>query len=82
MWSTGQVRKGVKRNRKKKKTRARVRVGTERSACFVFGCYRWGRKGTGAASVVLSYLRVDLKDRALCREKRRESCEPRLDGLA
>lgn len=37
----------------------------------------WG----GAASVGLSYLRVDLKDRALCGEKRRESCELTLDGL-
>lgn len=39
-------------------------------------------KGIGAASVVFSYLWVDLKDRALCGEKRRESCEPQLDGLA
>lgn len=81
MWSTGQVRKGVKRNRKKKNT-GQSQSGHREVCSFRFGCYRWGRKGAGAASVVLSYLRVDLKDRALCREKRRESCEPRLDGLA
>lgn len=40
-----------------------------------------GEVGAGAASVVLSYLRADLKDRALCGEKRRESCELTLDGL-
>lgn len=76
MWSTGQVRKGVKRNT------GQSQSGHREVCSFRFGCYKWGRKGAGAASVVLSYLWVDLKDRALCREKRRESCEPRLDGLA
>lgn len=46
---------------------------------FFFG-FRNG--GAGAASVVFSYLLVDLKDRALCRERRRESCEPQPDGPA
>lgn len=60
------------------------RVGTERSASLIwFVQTRAGGAGeAGAASVVLSYLRVDLKDIALCREKRRESCELRLDGQA
>lgn len=67
-------------------------MGTGRSAGFVFilffsilvcteGAVGSGGWGGGAASVGLSYLRVDLKDRALCGEKRRESCELTLDGL-
>lgn len=39
-------------------------------------------RSTGAASIVFSYLRVDLKDIALGGEKRRESCELLADGAA
>lgn len=55
-------------------------VGTERFACVGVVC--WQGEGTGAASVEISYLWVDLKDIALCREKRRESCEPLLEESA
>ncbi|TNN51563.1 hypothetical protein EYF80_038252 [Liparis tanakae] len=45
----------------------KVRVGSVVEVCF-------GQGGkTGEASVVFSYLRVDLKDRALRGERRRES---------
>lgn len=54
-------------------------MGTE---SFFFVSFWMGGVGGGAcaASVVFSYLRVDLKDRALCGEKRRESCELLQDG--
>ena len=42
----------------------------------------FGQGEQEAASVMFSYLRVDLKDRALGREKRRESCELLADGAA
>lgn len=58
-----------------KETRAEVHSGHSSVRCF------WtGEVGTGPASVVFSYLRVDLKDIALCGERRRESCEPLPDG--
>lgn len=41
-----------------------------------FFCFALDNGERSAASGVFSYLRVDLKDRVLCREKRRESCEP------
>lgn len=51
-------------------------MATESFGCFFFFCFALDNGERSAASGVFSYLRVDLKDRVLCREKRRESCEP------
>lgn len=51
-------------------------MATESFGCFFLFCFALDNGERSAASGVFSYLRVDLKDRVLCREKRRENCEP------
>lgn len=48
MWSTGQVRKGVKRNRKKKNNTGQS--GHREVCSFRFGCYRRGEEEGGRCS--------------------------------